>query len=109
MYHEYFKKEDNIELIEPDASEQEIIHDAIYNENYGIKAHSEKINVLAKNAVNYEIFNLIAQGAQAVILSCTELPLAVQKKHFPVPVLDPGLLASRRLIALLAPEKLKPI
>jgi len=109
VYHEYFRKEDGFLLIEPDAAGQEKVHDAIYNEEYGIKAHSQKISSRAVEQISNELHGLADRGAKAVILGCTELPLAVQNLSFPVPLIDPGLILARRLIELAAPEKLRAL
>jgi len=109
VYHEYFREEDGFLLIEPDEAGQEIVHDAIYNEDYGIKAHSQKISSRAIDQVSDELHKMASRGAKAVILGCTELPLAVQNLSFPVPVIDPGLITARRLIELIAPDKLRAL
>jgi aspartate racemase len=106
VYHEYFKAEEDFQLMEPDNSGREKIHEAIYSEEFGIKAHSQYIKPQAQALINAEIESLISKGAGAVILGCTELPLAVSNESFPVPVIDPALLAARRMIELTAPEKL---
>jgi aspartate racemase len=106
VYHEYFREADGYTLVEPETTGKEKIHDAIYNKIFGIKAYSQPVKPQAKNHIIYEIFRLIDHGAEAVILGCTELPLAVDIGDFPVPILDPALLTARRLIALAAPEKL---
>ena len=106
VYHEYFREEEGFLLIEPEIRGQERIHEAIYSEKYGIKAHSQEIKPQARDWVSYEIYRLVDRGAEAVILGCTELPLAIQANNFAIPVIDPGLLTARRLIHLTAPEKL---
>ena len=115
VYHEYFREADGFWLIEPDADGQEKVHNAIYNEDYGIKASSQKISSKAIDLINQEISSLVGRGAEAIILGCTELPLAmvgqvsIQIKGINVPIIDPGLVTARRLIELVAPEKLKSI
>ena len=104
VYYEYFG--DCFELIEPDEAGQEKVHEAIYSKEFGIKAFSQPVRSLARQAVTREISVLVGRGAQAVILGCTELPLAVQPEEVPVPAIDPGLIAARALVALAAPEKL---
>jgi len=105
VYNEYFKEDEGFTLIEPEPRGQERIHDAIYSQMYGIKASSQ-IKPQARDSISYEIYRLIDRGAEAVILGCTELPLAIQAENFSIPVIDPGLIAARRLIHLSAPEKL---
>ncbi|MDR0553428.1 MAG: amino acid racemase [Treponema sp.] len=108
VYHEYLREDEGFTLLEPEELGREKIHEAIYNERFGIKAHSQPVKPQARNHIIYEIYRLMDRGAQAVILGCTELPLAVNSEDFSVPVLDPGELTARRLIALSAPEKLLP-
>ncbi|MCL2206092.1 MAG: amino acid racemase [Treponema sp.] len=104
VYHEYFQ--DVCELLEPDAAGQEKVHEAIYNKAFGIKAFSQPVKPQARAAIIGEIASLAERGAQAVILGCTELPLAVNPTEVSVPLIDPGLIAARQLILLVAPEKL---
>jgi aspartate racemase len=106
VYHEYFKEENGFLLIEPDSAGQNNIHEAIYSEDFGIKAQSQKISPTAIERINQEIIALSEKGADAIILGCTELPLAAQNLKSSVPLIDPGLITARRLIALTAPEKL---
>ena len=108
LYQEYFKEEEGFTLIEPGPEGQEKVHAAILSEEFGIKAHSHDIKPRAKDLLREEITRLCNEGAEAIILGCTELPLAVQAQDFSVPLIDPGLIAARRLITLVAPEKLLP-
>lgn len=109
VYHEYFKKADGFELIEPEERGQDKIHESIYSEKFGIKAYSQPVKPQAKNTIIYEIYRLAERGVEAVILGCTELPLAISSDDFTLPVIDPGLLTARRLLSLIAPEKLAPL
>jgi len=106
VYHEYFKKEDGFEIIEPEERGQERIHEAIYSETYGIKANSIDISPQARDWISYEIYRLMDRDAEAVILGCTELPLVVSPQNYAIPVIDPGLITARRLIQLTNPHKL---
>jgi len=109
VYHEYFREEDGFVLLEPEITGQEKVHDVIYSQTYGIKASTEEIKPKARDLLSYEIYRLIERGAQAVILGCTELPLAVNPQDYSAPVIDPGLIAARSLIRRITPEKLTPI
>ncbi|MDR0569533.1 MAG: amino acid racemase [Spirochaetaceae bacterium] len=110
VYHEYFSAEKGFDLIEPEQEAQKKIHTAIYSEVFGIKAQSQPVTPQAQTAVAAEIYALAHKGAQAVILGCTELPLAVASAPaFPIPLIDPAILTARKLIALTAPEKLAPL
>ncbi len=72
-----------IDVIVPDADEQSVVHNIIYNELCQgiIKAESKSKYI--------EIINkLYQQGAQAVILGCTEIALLVQQNDTHVPLYD---------------------
>jgi len=106
VYHEYFKKEDDFDLIEPDENGKEKVHEAIYSPVFGIKANSASIKPQAKELFNNEIRKFIDRGAEAVILGCTEIPLAVSPNDYKILIIDPGLIIVRKLIQLSNPEKL---
>ena len=108
VYHEYYNEAEGLHLIEPEEDEQEKVHDAIYNTDYGIKATSDQVSEWARGQISDIIDRLIDRGAQGIILGCTELPLAISPDDVSVPLIDPGLIAARRLISLTAPEKLLP-
>ena len=107
VYHEYFG--DEFELLEPDEAGQENVHQAIYSKDFGIKAYSQPVKQKAHENLRREIDKLIERGAQAVILGCTELPLALKAGDAPasVVIVNPAIIVARTLIALAAPEKLR--
>ncbi|MBR6371851.1 MAG: amino acid racemase [Victivallales bacterium] len=74
-----------LEIVVPDEAVQADVMDAIYSPEYGIKAGGhdkarEKMLAAGKT--------LVAKGAQAVILGCTEIPLVVGGNDLPVPAID---------------------
>jgi aspartate racemase len=107
VYHEYINADEGFSMLEPDAEGQERIHEAIYSKKFGIKAHSAPVHAEARNILLRETLELLERGADAVILGCTELPLAINPSDFSESVIDPGKLTARRLIELAAPEKLR--
>jgi aspartate racemase len=109
VYHNYFKTEDGLLLIELDSAGQERVHEAIYNKAYGIKSHSQPVTAKAKEVIKEEILKLIEQGVETIILGCSELPLAVDPQEFRVNFLDPAQICARRLIELISPEKLNQL
>ena len=74
---------------------------AIYDSDRGIKARSSPVTEWARERVQDGIHHLLGRGADAVILGCTELPLALSGEDAPrdVPVIDPAVIMARRLIA----------
>lgn len=72
-----------IEVITPDAADRRIIHDVIYHELcLGTIKDSSRTEYLRI------VDNLHQQGAEAVILGCTEIGLLITPKHTDVPLLD---------------------
>ena len=74
-----------ISLLVPDETEQQAVMDIIYR---GVKAGLTSYDT---TAVEQAVARLLAQGAQTMILGCTELPLAVELYHMNFPAIDPTL------------------
>lgn len=76
-------KENGIKTLIPNSDDQEIIHNIIYKElSKGIlKDESRK---------EYQriITNLKTEGAEGVILGCTEIPLLIKQPDVDIPVFD---------------------
>lgn len=72
-----------IEVIVPDTDEQTVVHDIIYQE-----LCLGQINSDSRERYLEIIANLHAQGAQAVILGCTEIALLVKQSDTTVPLYD---------------------
>jgi aspartate racemase len=72
-----------IEVIIPGASDRALVHAVIYDElcmgKIDAGSRSSYLDIIAK---------LKQQGAQAVILGCTEIALLVQQNHSEVPLYD---------------------
>ena len=70
----------NIKVINPSKEIQDIfVHPSIYNKKYGIKAFSNPVNTKAINDLISAGTYLSRKGAEAIILGCTEIPLAIQQ------------------------------
>ena len=87
MEEEFFsgrlKERHGIEAIVPDREERLRVHRIIIDElALGV------INAASGQAVGKVSEGLIARGAQAIILGCTELPLLVTPDRFRVPIFD---------------------
>jgi aspartate racemase len=89
--------------------DQALLHASIYDQSWGIKATAAPTE-RAISVVSSLASKLVAGGATAVILACTELPLALGGTVWRgVPLVDPVLALARALIREAAPEKLKPL
>ena len=83
-----------IETIIPEDEDRDFIHDTIFNElGKGLIIESTKEKYLSI------IEKLIANGAEGIILGCTEIPLLVKQEAVKVPVLDTTMIHSNAAIA----------
>jgi aspartate racemase len=86
-----------IDWIVPDPPSQEAVMDAIYG------AHGVKAGVaddVTRKGILGAAEDLAHRGAEAIVLGCTELPLAVPEGHpeWPVPAVDPASAVAQRVI-----------
>jgi aspartate racemase len=97
-------------VLPPPGMQERLIHPAIYDPEYGIKSRSDPVHPRARENLLSGITYLEQQGAEAVILGCTEIPLAVSaERSVRVPLIDPAWILARALIRSVDPEKLKPV
>ena len=83
FYKQRLTEQFGIVVVIPDEPQRNLVHDVIYNELcQGIvsdKSRQEYLQIIA---------SLAEQGAQAVILGCTEIALLVEQNHTTVPLYD---------------------
>ena len=90
-----------------EALQVQLIHPAIYDPVYGIKALGQAAE-RARQDLLLGVQKLQEAGAQAIVLGCTEIPLAVPEKQIGnTPIIDPALILARSLIKAVDPVKLK--
>jgi aspartate racemase len=88
----------DFEVLYLDDKRQSEIHAAIYNDEDGIKS-APRVSERVRGYVAGAARDLIDEGAQCVVLGCTELPLALPVDNWcGVPVVDPSVIMARRLI-----------
>jgi aspartate racemase len=84
----------DIEAIVPEAEDKNFLHDTIFNElGKGLILESTKARYLSI------IEKLIDNGAEGIILGCTEIPLLVKQEMVKVPVFDTALIHSNAAVA----------
>jgi len=83
FYKQRLEKKFDLDVLVPNNSDREIIHNIIYNELclWKIKDDSKKeyIKIIEK---------LVLDWAEAIILGCTEIPLLIKQEDVKVPLLD---------------------
>jgi amino-acid racemase len=72
-----------LEVLVPEADDRRVVHDIIYRELVAGEIRPE-----SRTAYRAVIGRLVAQGAQAIILGCTEIMLLVSADDSAVPLFD---------------------
>ena len=83
FYKQRLKEKFNIETIVPNINERKIVNDIIYDE-----LTHEIIKSSSKNKYIEIINKLVSNGAEGVILGCTEIPLLIKENDVNVPTFD---------------------
>lgn len=83
FYKDLLKEQFGIEVIIPSAEDRAVVHQVIYEElSKGIISEESKaryVDIIKKSE---------GEGAQAVVLGCTEIPLLIQSQDCDIPVFD---------------------
>jgi aspartate racemase len=83
----------NLQVLIPNAEDRQVVHDVIYNELVqGV------INHLSRQAYLDIIDRLVVQGAQGIILGCTEIGLLVKTEHTSIPLFDTTLIHAQTAV-----------
>jgi aspartate racemase len=99
-----------IEVIELTEEIKKSVHNIIWNPEYGIKAFSNPVTSKARNELLSIINYMVQNKADAIILACTEIPLAItEKKIDNTFIVDSNEMLARKLITLCDPGRLKPL
>lgn len=85
----------------PEVSTQQLIHAVIYDPGYGLKTHYPHTTEQQLEDIRRAAFELMDQGAEALILGCTELPLLENAfREWDIPVYDPNRILAKRLVEM---------
>jgi aspartate racemase len=87
FYRERLERRHGIEVLVPDEADRAEVHRVIYEELCLGRVHEE-----SRQAYRRVIERLVARGAEAVILGCTEIGLLVGEADAEVPLFDTTLL-----------------
>ena len=96
-----------LQAVVPDSAHQEAVQATIYGP-WGLKAQSAPPDPRSREVLLAATDHLVERGADAVILGCTELPLAVpERERDGVPFINSTRALARALIRATHPEKLR--
>ena len=85
------------------------VQPAIYDGTYGIKSASAPVTGRAVAGLRVGLDHLVGCGVDAVVLACTEIPLAVTEPAYRgVPLLDATRVLARALVRQSRPSALRP-
>lgn len=83
FYRDVLLRLHGIEVVIPDYEDRMIIHNIIYDELV-----LGKINEASRNQYIAIIEKHAANGAEGVVLGCTEIPLLIKQEHVSIPIFD---------------------
>lgn len=83
FYRQRLEDRFNLEVVVPDAAGRQTVHDVIFQELCKGKIHDP-----SRDRYLAVIEQLSKQGAEAVILGCTEIGLLIRQEHTAVPLYD---------------------
>lgn len=95
FYKGRLEKEYNLNVIIPDAPDRALVHQIIYEE-----LCLGKINEASKNEYLRIIDRLVAQGAEGIILGCTEIALLITPDHTNVRLFDTTEIHAHKAVAM---------
>ena len=99
MEHDFYKGRlrdlHGLDVVVPDEHDRAVVHRIIYDELVAGKVMST-----SRDAYRQIIARLVANGAKAVILGCTEIMLLVKPEDSPVPLFDTTALHAEAAIAM---------
>ncbi len=85
-------------VVPDEALQAEVIHPAVYDPVFGIKA-AGKVTPQARANLERGIAFLRQSGAEAIVLGCTEMPLAFEESEYEgLPLIDPTRLLAGALL-----------
>ena len=85
-----------------------LVESSIYDENHGIKSNSDPVSKKAREDLEKAIDLLANAGAEAIILGCTEIPLAIKGTHHEsIPLIDSTKVLARALLLETNPDAIK--
>jgi aspartate racemase len=99
------------DVVVPDEDvKREVVNRTIFDTTFGLKAQMNPVSDRARDNLLTAIRHLRDKGADAVVLGCTELPLAPLVDGMDdFLLIDPTDILARTLIAATYPDKLQPL
>ncbi len=93
FYKDILTNDFGIEVLIPDLKSRDLVHDIIYKELV-----LGKINNASKEIYLKIINDLISQGAEGIILGCTEIPLLISEEDVRVPIFNTAKIHAKKAV-----------
>lgn len=93
FYKGRLKEKHGLDVIIPSEEERQIVHDVIYKE-----LCIGEIKQSSKEQFKKIIQNLVSNGAEGIILGCTEIPLLIKQEDVEVPLFDTTMLHAKAAV-----------
>ena len=93
FYKGRLKQKFGIDVVIPNEPDREIVHNVIYKE-----LCLGEIKDSSREQVKAIINRLSDNGAQGIILGCTELPLLIKQADYPVPLFDTTIIHAKAAV-----------
>jgi aspartate racemase len=91
-----------LEILIPDGAERQVVHDVIYNELV-----LGKIDPVSKAKYQQIMANLVSEGAEGIILGCTEIGLLVEQSDSMVPLFDTAVIHAEEAVEIALADELE--
>jgi len=93
FYKGRLKEKYGLDVIIPNEEERQIVHDVIYKE-----LCIGEIKQSSKEQFKKIIQNLVSNGAEGIILGCTEIPLLIKQEDVEVPLFDTTMIHAKAAV-----------
>lgn len=99
IYYNDLLKTGYLPVVPEEDVQTELVHNSVYHPSYGIKTQGGKITEKAKDQLYAVMEMIINKGVQAIILGCSEIPLAVTEEEFHgIKLIDPVDILAKAMI-----------
>lgn len=86
-------------ILSPGPEDRQLVHDTIYDPHYGLKTQYPAVADRIYTDLSVVMEKLAGQGAEAIVLGCTELPLLERLQELThLPVFDPNRILAEALV-----------
>ncbi len=89
IYNDELENNDLMTIMLSEDDQMRLVEPSIYNRDHGIKSNSDPVSKKATKDLEKAIDLLASDGAEAIIMGCTEIPLAIKNTHHgSLPLID---------------------